>query len=134
MALALKGQQPIPEDHPAQIRLAQLLFSFHGRINRSRFFAISLAVAAYYFLIAVLVSSSTVADNSLAISTAILILIGGWVVLAILAKRLHDRNRPAWLLLTSVLVVPIAWLVFELFLARGTAGENHYGPEPSPGG
>ena len=56
------------------------------------------------------------------------------VATAIGAKRLHDRNRPGWLLLTSVFVVPIAWLVFELWLARGTAGENHYGPEPSPGG
>jgi len=134
MALALTGRQSIPEEHPPQIRLGHLLFSFHGRLNRSRFFATSLAVAAYYFLIAALVSSSTVADNSLAISTAILILLGGWVGLAILAKRLHDRNRPAWLLLTSVLVVPIAWLVFELFLAPGTVGENHYGPEPSAGG
>jgi serine/threonine protein kinase len=134
MSLALMGKQPVPDDHPAQIRLGQLLFSFHGRINRSRFFAASLAVVAYYFFIAALVSSSTVADNSLAISAAILILLGGWVALAIGAKRLHDRNRPAWLLLTCVLVVPIAWLAFELWLAPGTVGENHYGPEPSPGG
>jgi serine/threonine protein kinase len=133
MALALMGQRPIPGDHAPQIRLAHLLFSFHGRLNRSRFFAASLAVAAYYSFIAVLVSSSTVADNSLAISTAILILLGGWVALAIGAKRLHDRNRPAWLLLTSLLVVPIAWLVFELWIAAGTAGENHYGPDPSAG-
>jgi serine/threonine protein kinase len=131
MALALMGQQPIPDDHPVQIRLAHLLFSFHGRLNRSRFFATSLAIAAYYFFIALLVSSSSVADNSLAISAAILILLGGWVALAIGAKRLHDRDRPAWLLLTGVFVVPIAWLVFELWLARGTVGENHYGPERS---
>lgn len=134
MALALMGRQPVPDDHPAQIRLAHLLFSFHGRLNRSRFLAASLAVAAYYVFITALVSSATVADNSLAISTAILILLGGWVAVAIGAKRLHDRNRPAWLLLTSVLIVPIAWLVFELWLAPGTVGDNHYGPEPSPGG
>jgi serine/threonine-protein kinase len=130
MSLALMGQQPVPDDHPAQIRLAHLLFSFHGRLNRARFFAASLAVAAYYFLIGALVSSSTVADNSLAISTAILILLGVWVALAISVKRLHDRNRPGWLLLSCVLVVPIAWLAFELWLASGTVGQNDYGMEP----
>ena len=32
------GQQPVPTGHPPQIRLAHLLFSFHGRLNRSRSF------------------------------------------------------------------------------------------------
>ena len=132
MAQALMGLQPVPMEHPAQIRLAHLLFSFHGRLNRLQYFKASLAVVAYYVFIALLVSASpTVTDDSLAISAAILILLGGWVTLAIAAKRLHDRNRTAWLLLTSVLLVPIAWLVFELCFVPGTVGANRYGPEPS---
>ena len=79
--------------------------------------------------IALLVSASpTVTDDSLAISAAILILLGGWVTLAIAAKRLHDRNRTAWVLLTSVLLVPIVWLVFELWLVPGTVGANRLWP------
>ena len=37
MAQALMGLQPVPMEHPAQIRLAHLLFSFHGRLNRLQY-------------------------------------------------------------------------------------------------
>jgi len=133
MEKALRGVQPVPESHAAQIRMAQLLFSFHGRISRLQYLKASLAVVAYYMVVAALVSSTDV-DNSLAISAAILILFGAWVAMAITAKRLHDRDRPAWLLLTSVLVLPAAWLAFELWFVPGTVGTNRYGPEPSAGG
>src|SRR5262245_32848636 len=71
MARALMGLQPVPIQHPPQIRLAHLLFSFQGRLGRLQYFKASLAVAAYYLLIALLLSASpTVADNSFAISAA----------------------------------------------------------------
>jgi serine/threonine protein kinase len=132
MKMALMGEQPVPEDEPAQIRLAHMLFSFRGRLNRGQYFKASLAIAAYFAVIALLVSAAAnIADDSLAISAALMILFGAWAGLAIAAKRLHDRNRPGWLLLTSVLLVPIVWLAFELWFIPGTAGANEYGPEPS---
>jgi serine/threonine-protein kinase len=128
MALALAGQQAVESDEPTQLRLAQLLFSFEGRLTRLQYFKASVAVAVY-FLSIWFAATSLRLDDVTAISIAILILLGVWVTLAIAAKRLHDRNRSAWWLLTSVLILPLPWLAFELWLLPGTMGTVGYGAD-----
>jgi serine/threonine protein kinase len=118
MALALAGQLAVESDEPSQIRLTQLLFSFEGRLTRSQYFKASVAVAVYFLLIW-FVTGSLRLDDSTAISLAMLILLGVWVTLAIAAKRLHDRNRSAWFLLSAVLILPLPWLAFELWFLPG---------------
>ena len=48
------------------------------------------------------------------------------------AKRLHDRGKSGWWLLTAfVPVIGWAWLWFELFILPGSSGDNRYGPHPT---
>ncbi|MGG2096791.1 DUF805 domain-containing protein [Acinetobacter haemolyticus] len=49
-------------------------------------------------------------------------------------RRLHDRNQTGWLSL--LIVVPLLNLIFliYLFCAKGTEGENLYGPSRSTAG
>ncbi|OGU73840.1 MAG: hypothetical protein A3H45_00205 [Ignavibacteria bacterium RIFCSPLOWO2_02_FULL_55_14] len=57
-----------------------------------------------------------------------------WPGLALMVKRLHDRNRSGWFLLT--LLIPVADVYFavrivvDVCFLRGTAGPNGFGDEP----
>jgi branched-chain amino acid transport system permease protein len=54
-----------------------------------------------------------------------------WPMLAVSAKRCHDRGRSAWFLLVAL--IPVAgtlWLLVDLYCLRGEAGTNAYGPPP----
>jgi len=80
----------------------------------------------------------------------------GWMVVAVAAKRLHDRGKSGWWLLLFVVAplvlmetgaitsddaarAPLAlaalalhgWSFVELGCRRGVAGPNRFGPEPS---
>jgi uncharacterized membrane protein YhaH (DUF805 family) len=60
-----------------------------------------------------------------------LALAGLWVLVCLLAKRCHDRDRSAWFLL--ILLVPgvQVWPLIELVFFRGSRDLNHYGPMPN---
>ncbi|MCL2714671.1 MAG: DUF805 domain-containing protein [Alphaproteobacteria bacterium] len=54
-----------------------------------------------------------------------------WILLSLAAKRCHDRDRSAWFLLVGLIpVIGWLWLLIELGLLEGTAGENRFGPSP----
>jgi uncharacterized membrane protein YhaH (DUF805 family) len=54
-----------------------------------------------------------------------------WPLLAISAKRWHDRDRSGWWVLVLLLpVVGALWLLADNGLVRGTRGPNRYGPPP----
>jgi uncharacterized membrane protein YhaH (DUF805 family) len=51
--------------------------------------------------------------------------------IALYAKRWHDRNKSGWWsLIILVPFVGVIWFLVELGFLRGTAGANHYGPDP----
>jgi uncharacterized membrane protein YhaH (DUF805 family) len=184
--------------------LFHYLFSFEGRINRAKQWAI-LLVGLVFGLVIGVVFSFTVGFMTLgavvngemtvpqllatpqahifAIVCSLLYLLGFYIGLAVMAKRLHDRNKSAWWLLVFVLLPtllnipaflampvqlahlgetikavqhnlpppmppvepPLAtisraiatlislWAFVELYIFRGTVGDNRYGPDPLAG-
>ena len=57
-------------------------------------------------------------------------LIQAWLLLAILGKRCHDRDRPIWFLLLLLVPVMQLWPLVDLLFLRGSADLNRFGPVP----
>jgi len=116
----------------------KLLFSFEGRIQRSRFW---LGVLCWlgiewggYLVFAVLRRSF----EAHPFGFAFLGLIWGtaltWALVAIQVKRWHDRGKSGFMVL--ILLVPVlgaVWSFVELGLLAGRIGTNDYGPDPLAG-
>jgi uncharacterized membrane protein YhaH (DUF805 family) len=128
------------------------LFGFHGRLGRSGFAALSLAVLAVVATTVPLLILTTVARGDAAgdgldgLGTLLLpvLAVAGWSLLALGAKRLHDIGLSAlhlaWIslvpvaasVLPSLLQWPAALLPWVwLCVASGTEGPNRFGPDPS---
>ena len=136
-----------------------LLFSFRGRINRAKYWLITilsiLLVGVVVFAAIMLMSSQAAGTIILAIVLLGILVIGVvWSGLAVGAKRLHDRDKSAWWLLLFYVApgvlegigdrldAPVAyavyllefgiwlWAFIELGVLRGTNGPNEYGPDP----
>lgn len=58
-------------------------------------------------------------------------LLSFWIGLALLVKRLHDRDKgPIWILVYNIPIVGWAWYIVEMGFLDGTQGPNRYGPSP----
>ena len=57
-------------------------------------------------------------------------LIQAWMLVAILGKRCHDRDRPLWFLLLLLVPVIQLWPLVDLLFLRGSADPNRFGPVP----
>lgn len=54
-----------------------------------------------------------------------------WPLIAISAKRWHDRDRSGWWVLVLLLPVGgVVWLLLDNGFVRGTPGPNRFGPPP----
>jgi uncharacterized membrane protein YhaH (DUF805 family) len=123
------------------------IFSINGRVRRREFylFVLVMAVIVFDWIMSLRdmarharVFSNTATDgyvmNLLTRSDthyatlALIVLIAYTVA----AKRLHDRGKTGWWLLTVfVPVIGWAWLALELFILPGSPGDNRYGPHPT---
>jgi uncharacterized membrane protein YhaH (DUF805 family) len=135
--------------------MTRLFFSFQGRISRQPYWLATTVVTAVMFVVTAILYS--LPDECATIGTTLLLLAlfspFFWSMLALSAKRLHDRNKSArWLLAFYLLPgilkslaedaggIGIAlelagtalslWALVEFGFLRGTAGPNHYGPDP----
>jgi len=91
------------------MNIIQFLFSFHGRINRAKYWLFVLGVWVWIFVsVTPLLRTFSVSfeDNKSEsqIAIAIIVIFGWWLALiyisvAVMVKRLHDRGRSGWLLL-----------------------------------
>ena len=94
------------------MKLQKILFSFEGRIGRGTYWltTLGLTVAVLVATIApFLLNSEAAAVLMLALTSQFIWLLSLWPILAVGAKRLHDRNRNGWWLL-------VFWLLpFALF-------------------
>ena len=131
--------------------IADLLFSFAGRINRGKFWLgflilTVLSIIAYLaivvflgepFAIANLEAVANGAEPEIVTSTpgligyAIMSLISIFMSFAIMIKRCHDRGKPGWWSLIAL--IPIAgsiWAIIDLGVMEGDPGPNQYGPNP----
>ncbi len=137
------------------IDFARLLFGFSGRINRAKYWIVSLIYLVLTVVAAVVLA--TVLGFGAAFFAVVgiiyLVLVISGVAVAI--KRLHDRNKSGWWLLVFYLLPAVLdgigrsarisfvfslasaaigiWALVELGFLRGTSGPNQYGPDPLAG-
>jgi uncharacterized membrane protein YhaH (DUF805 family) len=94
------------------MKLQKILFSFKGRIGRGTYWLaiVGLIVAVLVVTIApFLLDSEAAAVLMLALTSQLIWLLSLWPILAVGAKRLHDRDKNGWWLL-------VFWLLpFALF-------------------
>jgi uncharacterized membrane protein YhaH (DUF805 family) len=85
------------------VNWSQYLFSFNGRINRAKWWLLLLVLIGYVIAAIVIGMILGMISADLAMIWGLIYLIGWlvmiYIVLAVGAKRLHDRNKPAWWLL-----------------------------------
>jgi uncharacterized membrane protein YhaH (DUF805 family) len=94
------------------MKLQKILFSFDGRIGRRTYWLAILALiaAVVVFTFAPFLLDSEAAAVLLLVVSQFIWLLSLWPVLAVGAKRLHDRNRNGWWLLVFWLL-PAALIV-----------------------
>ena len=107
------------------ISLAQLLFSYKGRINRGTY--------GLYWLIYGILVSFLILVESIAYITPVGLLgtMLLYTTIPVTVKRLHDVDKPGKYLFW--LMVPIAGIIYMLILlwTPGTFRENRYGETAS---
>lgn len=104
--------------------ISQMLFSFEGRMLRSKFW---LVVAPLIVLDIVLRVELDHTDNIVEIGLILLLgLSTMWIGLAAYAKRWHDLNRSG--VMTLLMLIPLFNILVFLYLgfAPGTSGTNKY--------
>lgn len=109
------------------MEMKEVLLSFRGRLSRSTFWTYSLAAWIVFILLFMGFERAFGHASTLLLYPPLFV-----VLVALITKRLHDRNkRGAWIL---VVLIPIAGpilLVTELGCLRGSTGPNRYGRDPS---
>ena len=136
--------------------ILHLWFSFSGRINRGKYWLVSLSNIA---ILLIAIGAGIVANATLAWFLAGLIILAAMVSsYAAGAKRLHDRNKSAWwvliyyilpgiisgaggatasqgvAVLTGLISFGISLAGFiDLGCLKGTTGDNRFGPDPLAG-
>lgn len=107
------------------------LFNYHGRLNRMEYIRRCLIYALAAIAMSVFSSFLGTIDYNLGMLMEIIIYaitIPVSVCLAI--RRLHDLDRSGWFYLISLVPVVNALLGLYLLFAKGTEGDNQYGPDP----
>ena len=123
--------------------LWQMLFGFNGRIRRSQWWLVRLAVIVGAILLvfvliggmsAIFGGTDSVPDVVGGIGGLVLIVVYLavlWIELALTVKRWHDRDKSGfWYLIVLVPLIGPIWALIELGFLDGTQGPNQYGPSP----
>ncbi len=132
-----------------------LFFDFNGRIPRSSYWLGTLALSAYVLLVVGFAIFMGVELGPRSLLLLVLALPAVYCGLALVVKRLHDRDKSGWWvllfyfapgflhriglhtgdigilfwLLGSAISV---WALVEIGFLRGTPGPNRFGPDPLP--
>ena len=122
--------------------MANLLFSFQGRVNRAKFWLVALGIfVVEVILFAAILGGAAMSGDPEKIEAAIgpldgvvifvFVVIATWISIAVAVKRYHDRNKSGWwVLIVLVPVIGGLWYLIECGFLRGTPGPNNYGPDP----
>lgn len=128
--------------------MQSLLFSFEGRINRAKFWLVTIAVDVVFLVIVGILMAATglsidpatgvpsMGSGGIVVGVilAVLYIALIWIGLALSVKRYHDRNKSGWwVLIVFVPVIGGLWFFVEAGCLRGTVGPNQYGPDPLAG-
>jgi uncharacterized membrane protein YhaH (DUF805 family) len=115
------------------ITVLEALFTYRGRMSRSDYwlkgFLPMLPVSIFNNILAYGV------DNDGARVLSILIgLVSIWPGTALIVKRLHDRDRSGWFVLTLLIpfigIIFAVWIIIEVWFLKGTTGSNRFGNDP----
>lgn len=122
----------------------QLLFSFEGRVRRLHWWLVRFGVGLTFlvlFLAAGVIGAIVKAGPGypreggvdlmvgLAVIFALPVML--WIEVAITAKRWHDRDKPAAMVLIAFIpLIGGLWTLVECGFLEGTAGSNRYGASP----
>lgn len=111
----------------------EALFSFQGRISRSDYYQKGYLILLPFGIFSNLLIYGDGSKEARAIGMVIAV-ICIWPAMALATKRLHDRNRSAWLLATTLIpylnIIFIIWISIEIMFLRGTVGPNRFGDDP----
>jgi uncharacterized membrane protein YhaH (DUF805 family) len=119
----------------ASMWIVSLLFGFGGRVGRRQFWIaeviVNLPICFCYGVLSVAGGLQSVDASPLVLGIALsLFTVQVWINSALLVKRLHDRNRSAWNLLTLGFPLPGRLrLLRELFATGAAQGSNRFGPD-----
>jgi uncharacterized membrane protein YhaH (DUF805 family) len=140
----------------------QFLFSVQGRISRSQLWLKwFLPILVIYIVLGIILAAGAASGNAATVGVVgiifvIFALLTLWPGIAVMVKRIHDRNKSGWLVLAiyvpsilydilaptvgrqnpatmilSLITFAVAiWFFIEFGCMRGTIGENKYGPAP----
>jgi uncharacterized membrane protein YhaH (DUF805 family) len=110
-----------------------LLTSFDGRINRAKFWAgigVMFAMGVVAEIIDLLLDLH-LGQSGVGLVSFFYTLAAIYFLLAVYAKRWHDRDKSGWWsLIVLVPVIGSLWILIELGILEGTRGSNRYGPDP----
>jgi uncharacterized membrane protein YhaH (DUF805 family) len=114
----------LPDDRP----LAPF-FGLQGRIDRRTFWLCFAAIVGLSLYFRAVLGIARMRPEMI---EGVVNLLAMWPLLALSAKRWHDRDRSGWWAL--VLLIPVIgwlWMLIANGVLRGTPGANRYGPEPA---
>lgn len=132
--------QGAPAQYPPQAArpengIKEMFFSFEGRLNRQRYLlrvlALGLVDSIITFVLESLMMGAFLSGSSgaaivmglLFLLIAVFFMIAG---ISLGVRRCHDLDKSGWYLLAGILIIPGLYLIF----AKGTEGQNQYGPDP----
>jgi len=115
------------------LKIGQVLFSFQGRISRHDYWLKGFLIL-FPLGLSNVITLFRVNEPGERILAMVIGIVALWPSLAILVKRLHDRNRSGWF--AATLLIPIAniifgiWILVQVWFLRGTKGINRFGDDP----
>ena len=122
--------------------MKDLLFGFHGRANRAKFWLVALGIFVIEVIIFAALGGTTAMSTdpqqamaNLGPGVGIVLFVFGivalWISIAVAVKRYHDRNKSGWwVFIVFVPIIGGLWYLIECGFLRGTPGPNNYGPDP----
>jgi uncharacterized membrane protein YhaH (DUF805 family) len=127
---ALGGKAVRKGPFAVPMTIARALFSFDGRLSRSDYWCKGILPLLPLNLLNFVLGTRVHEDWAFNLAVFISI-VALWPGMALIAKRLHDRDQPAWHML--VLLIPIVGpvlLIVGVWFMKGTEGPNRFGPDP----
>jgi len=122
--------------------MKSLLFSFQGRVNRAKWWLVTIGIVVVELILFTLIGGASMMSGDPSagmgaigwmggIVTLVVVIVAFWVSLAVAVKRWHDRGKSGWwVLIAAVPVVGGLWYLIECGFLTGTTGANAYGPDP----